>query len=204
MKLEAAGAAGYAINWIELKGDSEPETQPETQPQVAVDTIHIEAEDYASATGGVYVSTKKYEDSYYITGFAKNDTASYNVNIAESGNYTVDLRSSIKYLGTKAVNVYVDDVLAATVNIDSTGSFATFQTFTSTEFALAAGNHTIKLEAAGAAGYTINWIELKGYTTAPETQPQEPETPDIDNDIEFGDFDGELFIGDDNIVDFIG
>ncbi|MBQ9885260.1 MAG: hypothetical protein IJM37_00150, partial [Lachnospiraceae bacterium] len=59
----------------------------------------------------------------------------------------------------------------------STGSFATFQTFSSAPVYIGAGNHTIKLEAAGAAGYAINWIELKG-NAAPETQPQteEPQT----------------------------
>ena len=84
--LEAAGAAGYAINWIELKGNTAvPETQAETQPQGPTETIHIEAENFASVTGGVNVPAKKYEDSQYITGFAKGDSARYNVTVADSG-----------------------------------------------------------------------------------------------------------------------
>ncbi|MBQ9886365.1 MAG: carbohydrate-binding protein [Lachnospiraceae bacterium] len=178
LKLEAATAAGYAINWIELKGnDAVPETQtpltqPETQPQGQTTTVHIEAEEYAGATGGVYVSTKQYEESFYITGFAKSDSVIYNVNVADSGNYTIDLRASIKYSGTKKVNVYVDGVRVTVVDIWSTGSFATFQTFSSPEITLAAGSHTLKLEAATAAGYAINWIELKGNASAPQTQAQ--------------------------------
>ncbi|MBQ9885559.1 MAG: discoidin domain-containing protein [Lachnospiraceae bacterium] len=189
LKLEAAGAAGYAINWIELKGASAPETQPETQPQGTTTTVHIEAEDFASVTGGVAVGTKKYEDSQYITGFAKGDSATYNVTVAGSGEYAVDIRASIKYAGTKTVNVYVDGVLATTVNIESTGSFATFQTFEGEQVYLTAGNHTLKLEAAGAAGYAINWIELKGNTEAPETQPETlPQGPTETVHIEAEDF----------------
>ncbi|MBQ9886136.1 MAG: carbohydrate-binding protein [Lachnospiraceae bacterium] len=202
IKLEAAGAAGYAINWIELKGsDAAPETQapetqaPQTQPQGPTTTIHIEAEDYASVTGGVNVPAKQYENSQYITGFAKNDTATYNVNVSNGGSYRVDVRASIKYAGTKVMNVYVDGVLAGTVDIQSTGSFATFQTFSSAPVYIGAGNHTIKLEAAGAAGYAINWIELAGMGSSSETQPASGE--------EHGELEeGESWIGDDNIIEF--
>ncbi|MBQ9887162.1 MAG: carbohydrate-binding protein, partial [Lachnospiraceae bacterium] len=200
IKLEAAGAAGYAINWIELKGSiaapetqapetQAPQTQPATQPQGQTTTVHIEAEDYASATGGVNVPSKKYEDSKYITGFAKGDSASYDVSVADSGIYTVDIRASIKYVGTKTVNVYADGALLTTVDIQSTGSFATFQTFSSEPVYIAAGSHTIKLEAAGAAGYAINWIELKGNTAAPETQAEtQPQGPTETIHIEAEDF----------------
>ncbi|MBQ9886318.1 MAG: RICIN domain-containing protein, partial [Lachnospiraceae bacterium] len=97
------------------------------------------------------------------------------------------------------MNVYVDGVLAGTVDIQSTGSFATFQTFEGPVVNLTAGNHTLKLEAAGAAGYAINWIELAGMGTTPEPETQAPETqapetqapqtqPETANDnfIEFG------------------
>ncbi|MBQ9885879.1 MAG: carbohydrate-binding protein, partial [Lachnospiraceae bacterium] len=118
-----------------------PVTQPQTQPAGTLTTVHIEAEDFASKTGAVAVGAKTYEDSQYITGFAKGDSATYNVNVADGGMCTIDIRASIKYAGTKVMNVYVDGTLAGTVDIQSTGSFATFQTFSSAPVYIGAGNH---------------------------------------------------------------
>ena len=169
----------------EAPTQAQPQTQETTQAfseeptQPQETTIHIEAENFAGVTGGVYVPSKQYENSGYITGFARGDSASYNVTVSGSGSYTIGIRASIKYTGTKKINVYIDGLPAATIDIQSTGSFAAFQTFTSPKVYIAKGNHELKLEAATAAGYAINWIELSGELDETETRPSitVPATP---------------------------
>ncbi len=148
-----------------------PTTEAPTQAPSsdACPTVHIEAEDFASQSG-IEIASKVYEGSQFINSIGNGDSATYNVELLGTGNYTIALRASTTYTGYRAVEVYVDGEYKTTVTISSTGAWATFNTFESEELYLTKGSHSVTLKAVG-GGYNINWIEFIGNESEEETQP---------------------------------
>ncbi len=168
---------GYSEENGWVKGNSKAEvnelliyTSVKNDQEVVDSTLplHIEAENFANQSG-VEIASKVYEDSQFINSIGNGDSVTYDVNIPDTGYYTLSLRASTTYLGSRAAEVYIDGVYKTKIAISSTGAWATFNTFESEEIYLTEGSHSVTLKAVG-GGYNLNWLEFVRNEAEDETQ----------------------------------
>jgi|GEM_PF-3114893 len=123
----------------------------------------IEAEGFATLNNGRIEGTPDGEPDGQVIGNINDDTwLDYNVLVNQAGNYTLDLRASSPW-GIGVVNLLDEnDVILTTVNLapGTNGSYHEYETFTSGNFYLPAGNQTLRLDVVTSA-ININWMEFK-------------------------------------------
>ena len=86
-----------------------------------------------------------------------NDWLEYNVNIPNSGNYTMSFRVA-SAPGNAAVNITSNGASIGSFNVDATGGWQSWITLTEV-VNLSAGNQNIRLTSLG-NGWNINWLEI--------------------------------------------
>jgi|WetSurSiteA1Bulk_404760.scaffolds.fasta_scaffold00771_7 hypothetical protein len=118
---------------------------------------HIEAENYSQMEGMLLEKTSDVSGFANCGYIAANDWLVYNIDVGESRNYALDIRAACAK--SSVLEVLVDDVPAATVNLANTGGYQDWQTF-STSFNLDAGRHKLKLMAK-TDGFNLNWIAFR-------------------------------------------
>ena len=155
-------------------------------------TVHIEAEDFVSQSG-VGISGTNYENSQVVNGIGRGDSMTYSVTLLGTGNYIVDVRASRQYTGASVLEVYVDGKLSATIDIESTGLWKSFETFSSKEMYLTKGTHEVTLKAV-AGGYNINWFEFVGSASAEESTSSGDDA-DVKLHIEAEDYENDAAVG---------
>ncbi|KAA5825212.1 carbohydrate-binding protein [Algibacter amylolyticus] len=121
------------------------------------ETNLIQAEDY-TAMNGIRTETTGDVDGGLNVGYIDpGDWMEYQVDIANSGIFTLNYRVASKN-GGGSVEVLVDGETQGTTGISPTGGWQAYTTL-STTLSLSSGSHTIRLNALS-GGWNINWIQL--------------------------------------------
>jgi arylsulfatase A-like enzyme len=110
----------------------------------------IQAEDYCDMFGVAGGST--------IGWINNGDWMDYNVEVAETNTYTVDIRTASKN-GGGVLQLQVDGNVVGTLNIESTGSWVTYVTKSLT-VELEAGKHKLRIYAQ-IGGFNLDWYDFK-------------------------------------------
>ncbi|WP_457390779.1 cellulase family glycosylhydrolase [Roseateles sp. P5_E1] len=91
--------------------------------------------------------------------FDPDDYIEFKINVAAAGNFTIDYRLASAN-GSTGFEVWVDGAKAVDVMaVPNTGGWQTWATQTSTPFAMAAGNHTLRLKSIGKE-WNLNWLKV--------------------------------------------
>lgn len=91
--------------------------------------------------------------------FDPDDYIEFKISVASAGNFTIDYRLATAN-GSTGFEVWVDGVKAVdAMAVPNTGGWQTWLTQTSAPFALAAGNHTLRLKSVGKE-WNLNWLKL--------------------------------------------
>lgn len=119
----------------------------------------LEAENFIGMSGiqtQTTTDTGGGENVGYIDG---GDWMEYSINVTQAGSFNIDFRAA-STLSTGVLQI-IDETSAvlATVALPSTSGWQTWQTFSSTEFNLKKGVHTLRMKCA-ASGYNLNWFKV--------------------------------------------
>lgn len=108
---------------------------------------------------GIDGSVGSYRTGYTGSGFADTDNKTnasidWEITVAASGNYTLTWRyANISYVTLRSGKLLVDGKVISTIDFPGTGSWSTWDTI-STNVELAAGTHSISLQAISGFGLT--------------------------------------------------
>ena len=121
----------------------------------------IEAEAYNTQQGFRPEQTVGDDGFAHLAYTDAGDWVSYEIDVPESGDYTV----SFRYAANKAssLEMAVDGHTMTTINLNATGGWQNWQTTSGTS-RLQAGQHTLQLTAR-TSGFNLNWVEFS-YSTA--------------------------------------
>jgi hypothetical protein len=97
----------------------------------------------------------------YTVGYTDaGEWLKYNVNVAESGNYTITVRTANGATTNGALRIEVDGVnVTGTISIPPTGSYSTEMTVTGPTVYLPQGAHTLRLYIE-LGNFDLNWIDV--------------------------------------------
>lgn len=119
----------------------------------------LQAEDFTAMSG---VQTETCSDTgggRNVGHFEADDYVEYKISVAAAGNFTIDYRVATAN-GSTGFEVWVDGVKAAgAMAVPSTGGWQTWSTQTSVPFAMAAGEHTLRLKSVGKE-WNLNWLKV--------------------------------------------
>ena len=181
--------------------------------------IRIEAEDYKTGNNGnEYFDTSRgnfggahrydevdieatgdAEGEYNLAWIEAGEYLTYDVNIAQPGNYDLVLRVATPSDDTKTVNVVIAGK-TYTASFNNTGGWQTYQDITISDVNLGAGTQELRLDMQS-NGFNLNYLELIAKPTVnppSETGAIRIEAEDYKagtNDIEYFDFETENFGG---------
>ncbi len=118
----------------------------------------------AGNAGGSYrsdgVDIKNVLNEGYTVGYGDvGEWLKYNMSVASSGTYKLNVRVANGSGATQTLHFEVDGVKVATLSIPSTGSYATDATVAGPAVTLTAGTHSLKV-VQDTGLVDINWIEL--------------------------------------------
>lgn len=114
--------------------------------QYRTDNVDIEA---AGDAGG----------GYGIGWIEAGEWLAYDVNVAQSGNYSLTLRLASASVGTKAAIVSVDGRQVASLSTADASGWQSWKSLTANRVKLSAGNHVIRVTMS-TGGFNLNWIEV--------------------------------------------
>ncbi len=122
---------------------------------------------------GVDIET---ENGVTDVGWIRNgEYLKYSVDTTAAGNFSLILHAANPDATAKVVKVYLDGTLAGQVSIGGTGSFGTFNDFTSpAPIAIPEGRHVVRLSFEGVERINLDWLNL---VAGPAPQPTPITTP---------------------------
>jgi hypothetical protein len=124
----------------------------------------IEAECYSAMSGIALEGTSDFDGIANVGWTDPGDWLQYNIDVADTNIYYLYLRIAATAL--TSLDVTVDEVLAGTVNITSTGGWQNWKTF-SIQIPLNKGKAKLKLNA-NSGNFNINWLRV---STRDNTSP---------------------------------
>jgi len=83
--------------------------------------------------------------TYVINNFQNGEWVLYTVNVAQSGNYDIDLRAATGSTTSAAFHIEIDGNVKPSVSLPATGSFGTYAWIGKQTVQLTAGQHVLKL-----------------------------------------------------------
>ncbi|WP_066965750.1 carbohydrate-binding protein [Microbulbifer sp. Q7] len=106
------------------------------------------------------------------------DWGDYTVNFPEAGQYAVELVAASPTTSGIAADIQVDGSYVGTIPMSSTGAWELYNTFSlpDTIYIASAGNHTIRVQSAGGAGWQWNGDEIRFTKTDGGTSNPPPAT----------------------------
>jgi hypothetical protein len=113
----------------------------------------VEAEDYFDIKNA---ETKTIDSGLALTHFGPGDYAIYDVEVVQSGDYTMKFRVSTRHSGTKALITAGEDTILMT-DVLNTGGWSNYQTFT-TPVTLTEGRYEFKLQAIN-DGFNVDYFK---------------------------------------------
>ena len=87
------------------------------------------------------------------------DWMEYEINVIESGNYSVSYRMASQAGSSSGVNILIDGNQADTAFVPNTGGWQKWQTVDGGTISLEAGQYVLRFEAPG-GGLNLNWIKF--------------------------------------------
>ena len=90
--------------------------------------------------------------------FDPEDWIEFKVDVAASGNYSIDYRLATQP-GSDGFTVSIDGVVVDTQKVAATGGWQTWTTVTGPTFAMTAGKHTLRFTSVGKE-WNINWFSV--------------------------------------------
>ncbi|MBI9039927.1 glycosyl hydrolase [Lutibacter sp.] len=124
----------------------------------------IEAEEY-NLMSGLFAEITEDTDGFLNLGWTENnDWATYKINVATTGTYTISAR--VAGSDTGVIDFLVDNQLKVALNTPNTGGWQKWETVSST-IDLIVGEHVLKMLVKD-AGFNINWISISN-NNAPST-----------------------------------
>jgi len=148
-------------NWIEYCDGNpiEDNTSPTVTPVVEYVSIpgRIEAEDYVDHFGTQIENTTDVNGVENVGYIDTNDSLTYNINVPNSGTYSINFRIASRTRGT-SFDIYQGNSIIGNISSNATGGWQTWETV-SESVSLSQGNQTIRLIATG-TGWNINWLEF--------------------------------------------
>ena len=175
MTVEVAYSAGF---WT-FKLVTADYVAPEPEDPVQSGDLRIEAENWSRVITlpDGEVGTEGTQD----TGGGSNagwidlgDWMEYDFNVANAGNYELDIRAASQGGSSPGFKVLLDGVWIDQIAVPNTGAWQSWQTITGRVIYLDQGLHTLRLEARS-GGANINWIEFvetnESASTLPEVMP---------------------------------
>ena len=115
----------------------------------------IEAEDFDNATEGREETVGSVTNIGWIDD---NEYLSYNINVASSGEYTIDFRLASETSGSE-FDIYEGNTNIGSISTEATGGWQTWDTV-SVNVSLSSGDQTLRIVAT-AGGWNIDWLEVK-------------------------------------------
>ncbi|WNJ19121.1 carbohydrate-binding protein [Pontibacter sp. G13] len=120
----------------------------------------IEAEDY-DAMNGIQTENTADVGGGLNVGFIQNgDYLDFDVNVASSGTYTVDIRVATNTSGG-TIQIKQGSTILGTATVSNTGGWQSWATI-STSVSLTAGSQTLRAQFVGGSGflYNVNWLDF--------------------------------------------
>ena len=156
--IEAGTATITASSYTEdISASCDITVEDEVDPNLIT---RIEAEDYTDMSG-IQTETTSDEDAGENVGYIDTDDwMEYSIDIPTAGTYQIDFRLASPY-DTGSFEVMTDDEVLATISVNNTGSFQTWET-QSTTIEFDEGEQTLKINVTG-DGWNFNWFEI--YST---------------------------------------
>ena len=171
------------LDWLNLVAGEPTPTNPGTTPYGPDNNIpgRVEAENfdvsgtgdanaaYSDTTpaneGGLYRTTEPVDIEYWsseashtVGWIRSGEWLVYTVDVTKTGTYTATFRAANPDSASKPIDVFVDGAKVGTINIGSTGSFATFKNF-AMDMNLQTGTHQIRLSFP-MQRLNLNYIEF--------------------------------------------
>ena len=169
----------------------------------------IQAEDYDAQFGVQTAPTTDVDGGLHIRVLDNGDFTEYNVGVAQSGTYTLDVRYTNGTGVTSVLNVSSDGNQIASLDMPSTGAWGVWETV-SAVVNLSAGAQTIRLDfvnnSSFSYSYDINWIEFSSAGPAPPVAnagPNQSVTDSDNNGAETVTLDGSASTDDGSIVSYV-
>ena len=156
LRLEALGNS-FNINWLAFNATDAVDCELST-------AITIEAETYSNSIqlpdGEVKLEATEDEGGGLNVGWIDaGDWMEYEIQVVESGNYSVSYRLASQSGSSSGVNLLRDGNLVDSVQVPNTGDWQNWQTVTGGTISLEAGDYVMRFEAPG-GGVNLNWIKL--------------------------------------------
>jgi hypothetical protein len=123
--------------------------------------IKVIASSYSSVDGQVQEEDTSDPGGGQNVGYIDaNDTLVYNLNLPTAGEYTIHYRVASQGGSNPGFELYLNDVLKDTINVDATGGWQNWVTLEGSPINLPQGNHEIRLKAP-VGGLNINWFSFR-------------------------------------------
>jgi hypothetical protein len=123
----------------------------------AVENVLIQAEDYTAMSGVETEETGDVGGGLNVGYISDGDWMEYNINLINSGTYTLNYRVASKN-GGGSIELLADGTTQGTTVVDKTGDWQVYKTL-STSLSLSSGSHNIRINALS-GGWNFNWFEL--------------------------------------------
>ena len=190
LRLSFQGAAGFNLNWVEFDNGSVTPPPPSGQSPFG-GTAHalpgrVQAEDYDLGGEGVAYSDAEADNfggayrgdgvdieavsnaggGFGVGWFDDSQWMEYTLN-ATPGIYRLDLRAASNEEMVGDVRVTLDGTLLGVINVESTGGWDSWQTFSLPNIALtSSGPKVLRLEMLGDA-VNVDWFEFTQTISSP-------------------------------------
>jgi beta-glucanase (GH16 family) len=128
----------------------------------------IQAEDYVLMQGVQTQPTTDAGGGTNVGWIDSGDWMTYNINVAETGLYTVSYRFASPNSNRMVTLRDSQDNILVNTSLGNTGGWQGWQTITSTTFSLEEGKQTIAITTT-TGGFNLNWFEIKKVDTTGET-----------------------------------
>ncbi|SHH40728.1 carbohydrate-binding protein [Winogradskyella jejuensis] len=167
--------SAFKLNWIKFVEVIEEPIVYVAIPNLESEVIEAEDNVGTSNIGGFTEEAAPVDEpggGLVLTNVPDNGFIEFAVDVSETTNFVIDIRASNPFGGCCA-NINISDKISDTefmplvtgfVFNSSTNSFDTYDTFTSNEFELEAGQHIIRIDVIASA-FNLNWIKFRANNT---------------------------------------
>jgi len=149
----------YVVSSITAVNESYYSDVASTSVQYVPVSATLQAEAFTAMSGVELENCSDTGGGQDVGHFDPDDYIEFKISVATAGNFTIDYRLATAN-GSAGFEVWVDGVkTVAAMAVPNTGGWQTWVTQASTPFALAAGNHTLRLKSVGKE-WNINWLKV--------------------------------------------